>query len=438
MIRRGEKEARIGRVVEGKLPESKKLRVHARPFSEAAARRKRPPAAYVRISAVSRTALIPEPRRPFVPPPPAPDRPATRFSAPKPPGAIFSRPTRLPINHREICGPARERESATNTATTMRNKIKGSSDQAAHARDPGAPHRASNARKPASPHSCARCSSFGDGRSKNSGLPRSILRRHSRNALLAAGVLVAFGGGCAAGARRTDMLHFLKEHEYEVSAIEYRVGVPDAIAISAPRILEIDGEVQRIQPDGKINLRLLGEVKIVGMTAKEIAAKLEVLLSRYYVDPKVSVRVVDYASKKYYVTGQVGAAGPKPYTGRDTLIDAVLGAGVNFMSWTSHVKVVRPTRGEDTVRTIKVNVDKMVRTGDWSKNILLEPNDIVYVPPTPLAWVGLRFQELLFPVSPVLQAYTTPLDVKITNDYYRYYDQTGFTGTIARPVGRRR
>jgi polysaccharide export outer membrane protein len=224
------------------------------------------------------------------------------------------------------------------------------------------------------------------------------------------------------------MLHFLREHEHEVSATEYRVGIPDEISVSAPRILEIDGETQSIQPDGKINLRLLGEVKVVGMTAKEIAAKLEVLLGRYYTDPKVNVRVMQYESKKYYVQGQVFAAGPRAYTGRDTLIDAVLTSGLNFMSWTAKTKVIRPSHGETPVRTLHVDVDMMVKTGDWSQNILLEPDDIVYIPATPLAWVGLRLQELLFPVSPVMQAYLTPADVMYAQDYYEDRDLQNTSG----------
>jgi len=214
------------------------------------------------------------------------------------------------------------------------------------------------------------------------------------------------------------MLHFLREHEHEVAAIEYRIGIPDRVAISAPRILEIEGESQSIQPDGKISLRLLGDVKIVGMTAKEIAAKLEVLLSRYYVDPKVSVRVVNYASKKFYVYGQASGAGPRPFTGRDTLLDAVVKSGTTFLSWTSRVKVIRPAHDEVPVRTLEIDVDKMVKTGDWSKNILLEPNDIVYIPPTPLAWVGLRVREVLFPLAPMAQAYVAPAQIRDLADEY--------------------
>ncbi len=231
--------------------------------------------------------------------------------------------------------------------------------------------------------------------------------------------------GCAA--KNADMLHFLREHDHRVSAIEYRVDIPDAIGISAPRILEIDGERQRIRPDGKIGLRLLGDVKVAGMTAKEIAAKLEVLLSRYYVEPKVRVRVVGYESKKFYVVGQA-QTGPRTYTGRDTLLDAVLKASVNFLSWTSRVKVIRPAHGDVPVRTLVVNVDEMIQTGDWRHNILLEPDDIVFIPPTPMAWVGLRVRELFYPVAPMVQAYIAPASVYNERDAYEKDENGDFKG----------
>ncbi len=258
---------------------------------------------------------------------------------------------------------------------------------------------------------------------------------------LVLGALAPLFGCCGCAVNNADMLHFLREHKNEVSAIEYRIGIPDTIAISAPRILEIDGDGQRLQPDGKINLRLLGEVKVVGLTAKEIAAKLEVLLSRYYVDPRVSVRVVDYASKKYYVHGEVGRAGSRPYTGRDTLLDAVLASGVSFQSWTSRTQVIRPAHGETPVRTIQVDIARMLASGDWSENILLEPNDIVHVPPTPGAWIAHRVAEVLYPVGPAIQAYVTPAYLGAANNVYRNNNnQTGFgfgggltSGSLPRP-----
>ena len=152
------------------------------------------------------------------------------------------------------------------------------------------------------------------------------------------------------------------------------------------------------------------------MTAKEIATKLEVLLSRYYVDPKVSVKV-GFASKKYYVYGRGGTTA-RPYTGRDTLFDAVAPFAGDFRVWTSRVKVIRPSHGETPVRTIRVNVDNMIRKGDLSKNILLEPDDIVYIPATPLAWFADRLRELIYPVAQAVQAYQAPADVMYADEIY--------------------
>lgn len=249
-------------------------------------------------------------------------------------------------------------------------------------------------------------------------LAGSAPRKLALPLLMAPALLAA--AGCSH--KNEDILDFLQAHEHETSAIEYRVGVPDSILISAPRILEIDGEAARIQPDGKISLRLLGDVKVSGMTAKEIGAKLEVLLNEYYVDPKVSVRIAGYNSKKYYVFGEVGGVGPHTYTGRDTLMDVIARSGVTFMSWTSQVKILRPSPNEKDRRTIVVDVDHMIRTGDVSANVLIEPEDIVYVPPTPLAWVGQRIREVLFPIAPVMEAYKTPAQIMDASDEYKEED----------------
>jgi len=244
----------------------------------------------------------------------------------------------------------------------------------------------------------------------------------------AIGAFVLIATGCAPN--KENMLYFLRQHEHQVSAPEYRVGVPDSIAISAPRILEIDGETQTIQPDGKINLKLLGEVRVVGMTAKEIAAKLEVLLSRYYHDPKVRVTIANYGSKKFYIRSQAGQLATRPYTGRDTLLDAVVSSSVDFRSMTSKVEVIRPNAdGTTPVRRIRVDVDKMIKQGEWEQNILLEPDDIVVIPPTPASWFAQRIREILFPLGPAIDAYSAPASVIYADEIYG--DDNRFRGNRA-------
>jgi polysaccharide export outer membrane protein len=238
--------------------------------------------------------------------------------------------------------------------------------------------------------------------------------------MVSVALLLVSGTGCAN--KHEDLMQFLKENEHSVTAAEYRVGVPDVLGINAPRAVEIDNTVQSVGPDGKLNLRLLGPVSVVGLTPKEIEVKLEQLLGPYYEDPVVHVEVVSFLSKKYYVFGEVSAEGPQPYTGKDSVIDALAKARPEFTAWRSIVQVMRPSANPGEINQITVDFDKMMRQGDMRLNVLLEPGDVVYVPPTVLGWLGNRVQEVLYPFLPAFQAYSTPASFIATTDVYNDRD----------------
>jgi protein involved in polysaccharide export with SLBB domain len=225
--------------------------------------------------------------------------------------------------------------------------------------------------------------------------------------------------GCAT-ATHDQLVAFLRSHEAEVASGSYVVRAPDVIAIHAPGAEEINGSIQPVRSDGKVVLRLLGEVDVAGLTPEEIGNKLEAQLSRYYVEPEVIVDVAGYNSQFFFVFGEVAVPGPRSYTGRDTLLMAIADAQPNFFAWLQQVRVTRPSPEGMERKTIVVDVAKMIRTGDSSENILLQEGDIIEVPPTPLAWVGHRVRELFYPLDPVLRAYQFPADVMDTTDIYRY------------------
>jgi polysaccharide export outer membrane protein len=229
-------------------------------------------------------------------------------------------------------------------------------------------------------------------------------------------LLLAAVSGCAP--RYEDLKVFVQEHDHDVTATRYRVDPPDIVVIASPNVAEIDGVQQRINIDGKITLPLLGDVKVSGLTPEEIAVKLVEMLRRYYVEPRVQVRVSKFASKRVYVFGQVSAPGPYTYTGKDSVLDVLAEATPTYLAWNAQIKVIRPSAKEDERHEIVVDVDRMVKSGDMRGNFLLNEGDIIYVPPTPLAWVGLRFRELLYPVDPALSTYRSPLEAARTSDEY--------------------
>jgi len=247
--------------------------------------------------------------------------------------------------------------------------------------------------------------------------------------LLAAAIVGLVSAGCASNPHG-QLAAFLKAHEQSVSTGQYVVQPPDIITIHAAVAPEIDGAVRRVRPDGKIALRLLGEVDVAGLTTEQIAAKLRELLSRYYVDPEVVVDVSRYASQQYYVFGHVLRPGPKPYTGRDTLVSALAEAEPTFLAWRSQIRLVRPDPQTGQPKTIIVDLDDLVRTGDAGRNVLLQPGDILEVPPTPLAWLGLRVRELLYPVEPVVDVYAEPAEAI---DAHRVYEDEWDDGDGRRP-----
>ena len=223
------------------------------------------------------------------------------------------------------------------------------------------------------------------------------------------------GFGCSSGDQEVNA--FLHEWEASVSASEYRVQPPDELEISSSHAPELDGEKQIVRLDGKISLRLLGDIKVAGLTPTEIARKLESLLEKYYLEPKVNIRVSSQASKTYYVFGQVGRPGAYQYTGRDTLLHALAISQPNFLAWRSQVKVIHPSHKDEERHVMTVDVDRIMNLGRLEQNVLLQEGDIVYVPATPMAWVGLRMRELLWPVTPVLGAAETPAEIADSWNY---------------------
>jgi len=245
--------------------------------------------------------------------------------------------------------------------------------------------------------------------------------------------LAALCVGATAGCYNAKQVNaFLHEPRTAVVGVEYRVMPPDVIAISSRHVQEIDGLSQQIRPDGKVNLPLVGEVFVAGKTPAEIEYALTEAAKEYYEQVDATVTVQSYNSQKFYVFGQVSKPGPMPWTGRDTLLDALAKAQPTQLAWPERIIVVRgdapqeggqaatqpswkywrsgvhPERPDSPRRKLTINLMAMVRQGDMANNILLQPNDIIYVQPNPFAKVGLWIQNLLFPIRPAVQTITTP------------------------------
>ena len=228
-------------------------------------------------------------------------------------------------------------------------------------------------------------------------------------------------GGCYDA---TEVNGFLLRPRSPVSGSDYRVLPPDTLLITSRQVPEINNSPQRVRPDGKINLPLLGEIAVAEKTPKEIEEAITKAAQNYYDEADATVTVTGYESQRFYVYGQAAIPGPMPWTGHDTLLDALCKARPTPLAWPERIIVVRgggPQEGGPTTQPAQgslryrltgvreenketprykmtINLMAMVKSGDLSNNILLKPNDVIYLPPNPFAEVGMTVEAFFFPL----------------------------------------
>jgi polysaccharide export outer membrane protein len=160
----------------------------------------------------------------------------------------------------------------------------------------------------------------------------------------------------------------------------YFLGPEDVIKITVWGHPELSGELT-VAPDGIISLPLTGDtIKVDGLTREEVTAELIRVMDRYIKHPRVTVNIVAYNSKVYYVLGEVGQ--PGKFSMEKTIVtlrDALIKAGLPTNSaalGSVHIITPHPEKPTYTV----VNASKLLYRGKLKNNIVLKAGDVVYVP----------------------------------------------------------
>lgn len=137
----------------------------------------------------------------------------------------------------------------------------------------------------------------------------------------------------------------------------------------------------RVAADGQISLPLLGVVPAAGQTPRDLETSLaDRLRGTYMVDPQVTVDVVEAAAEPVYVVGQVNRPGAfvPSGTNRLTVLQALALAEGTKPTGSQGGTVVIRTAMDGSRTQIPVNIPDVVK-GD-APDLVLQPNDIVYVP----------------------------------------------------------
>ncbi len=86
-----------------------------------------------------------------------------------------------------------------------------------------------------------------------------------------------------------------------------RVDVHDHPELSTPLTSNFVGV--RVGPDGKLSMPLVGPVSVDGMTLDEARAAITEAFGEYLKEPRIDLSLVEIASRRFYVYGEVNAPG---------------------------------------------------------------------------------------------------------------------------------
>lgn len=117
-----------------------------------------------------------------------------------------------------------------------------------------------------------------------------------------------------------------------------------------------------------------------GMQDQEDKALLEKRIAEAIRANRVSVRLINWESKRYYVLGEVNSPGAFPYSGHETVLDGILEAGgLNAGANRHQIIISRPTDCGSCKIVARVCYDQIVQHGDASTNYQLQPGDRIFV-----------------------------------------------------------
>ena len=134
-------------------------------------------------------------------------------------------------------------------------------------------------------------------------------------------------------------------------------------------------KTQTVRPDGTIGFPLVGDIQASNLTPRELREEIERGLSAYVKNPRVTVVVTKYNSKKVSILGEVEKPGLLRLSSDISLLEGISRAeGVTKAADLQGAFLVRHGK------ILPVSFEKLLRQGDLRQNVLLKPNDVIFIP----------------------------------------------------------
>jgi polysaccharide biosynthesis/export protein len=159
---------------------------------------------------------------------------------------------------------------------------------------------------------------------------------------------------------------------------------------------------QKVRPDGMISLQLVGDVQAAGLTPTQLDATLQQLYSKHLKFPEIAIIVRGSYARRVLVGGEVNRPGVIDMPSTMSVLEAVLMSGGFNMNF-ANVGQVIVMRDDGTGRRVgyAINLKDTIK-GAAETPFMLQPQDIVYVPRTPVTDVNQFMQQYITNNIPAL------------------------------------
>lgn len=138
---------------------------------------------------------------------------------------------------------------------------------------------------------------------------------------------------------------------------------------------ENEGKWVLVDASGNLNVPKIGRYRVEGLTVPEAEAQLEKVMSKWVVNPQITLKVLNLQTT---VLGEVNAPGNQRLEKeRNTLVE-VLGKAGDFGIYADkrRVKVLR----QNAAGTQATEINLLTMSGFERDNLTILPGDVVYVP----------------------------------------------------------
>ena len=152
---------------------------------------------------------------------------------------------------------------------------------------------------------------------------------------------------------------------------EYRLRQGDELTIQVVQQADLGTR------NGYVSFPMVGPVKADGLTVDEFTAQLQQGLSRYIINPDITVNVTKLGGVRVYVFGEINKPGAYTLTKSSTVIDAIGAAG--SFNWDTAKKKIYLIHQDNPEKPIAINLNRILQTGDMSENYIMREGDVLYL-----------------------------------------------------------